>query len=191
MYDTCMHFCAVLLCRTQAGRPCSRTAGGTIPRARSSQASPGRRMKMQRRKTLKSGGAGEALQGHQDDCACVKFATRVGITVGTGNTVPGRRECSPGWWRAGRRRRPPEEAGGRPRRLAGRTARGVGRSIENKGTAAGELFSRGERLHFAESRHELSDEEERRPRCGRGDGSAGHGGGGRLGDGDLHVVRGC
>lgn len=66
MYDTCMHFCAYCYA---TGRPCSRTAGGTIPRARSSQASPGRRMKMQRRKTRKTEAAGEALQGHQDDCA--------------------------------------------------------------------------------------------------------------------------
>ena len=72
----------------------------------------------------------------------VKFATRVGITVGS-NMLQGVANVADVAGRAARKTARGDWDG--LERLAERTARGVGRSIENKCTAAGELFSEAER----------------------------------------------
>lgn len=72
----------------------------------------------------------------------VKFATRVGITVGS-NMLQGVANVADVAGRAARKTARGDRDG--LERLAERTARGVGRSIENKCTAAGELFSEAER----------------------------------------------
>lgn len=75
--------------------------------------------------------------------ACgVKFATRVGITVGS-NMLQGVANVADVAGRAAKKTARGDWDG--LERLAERTARGVGRSIENKCTAAGELFSEAER----------------------------------------------
>ena len=72
----------------------------------------------------------------------VKFATRVGITVGS-NMLQGVANVADVAGRAAKKTSRGDWD--RLERLAERTARGVGRSIENKCTAAGELFSEAER----------------------------------------------
>ena len=72
----------------------------------------------------------------------VKFATRVGITVGS-NMLQGVANVADVPGRAAKKTARGDWDG--LERLAERTARGVGRSIENKCTAAGELFSEAER----------------------------------------------
>lgn len=72
----------------------------------------------------------------------VKFATRVGITVGS-NMLQGVANVADVPGRAAKKTARGDWDG--LERLAERTARGVGRSIENKCPAAGELFSEAER----------------------------------------------
>lgn len=107
--------------------------------------------------------------------ACgVKFATRVGITVGS-NLLQGVANVADVPGRAAKKTARGDWDG--LERLAERTARGVGRSIENKCTAAGELFSEAERCIANPDRRFLT-----KKNAAGVDGS-GHGGGGRLGAG--------
>ena len=110
----------------------------------------------------------------------VKFATRVGITVGS-NMLQGVANVADVAGRAARKTARGDWDG--LERLAERTARGVGRSIENKCTAAGELFSEAERCIANPDRRFLTKKNAARVAA------VANGGGGRLGDGSGRRLR--